>query len=169
MKCGMNKHFKLACLNFFLIKHQIFHYITKIFSEHQKYPIFCFEKKTSSNNTVQKNQSNEMGMNGNGAGFISRRNSRESEKAARQLFQSSQCAPSIFNLDQKFHGFSCFWGIDIHETVQNKSRKKYVIKLPKFTIINMTRKYYQRASFSIENLFYEHYSFGSLMTDVFIE
>ena len=59
---------------------------------------------------------------------------------------NSQCAPSIFNLDQKFHGLSCFWGIDIHETVQNQSRKTSVIRLPKFTTVNMARKWNQQAS-----------------------
>ena len=82
---------------------------------------------------------------------------------------SSQCAPCIFNLVQKFHGLSCFWGIDIHETVQNQSRKTSVIRLPKFTTVNMARKCHQRASFSIENLFFEDYSIGSLMTDVFLD
>ena len=81
----------------------------------------------------------------------------------------AQCAPSIFNLDQKFHGLSCFWGIDIHETVQNQSRKTSVIRLPKFTTVNMARKWNQQASFSIENLFFEDYSFGSLMTDIFLD
>ena len=36
-------------------------------------------------------------------------------------FSSSQCFASVFNLDKKFHGLSCFWGIDIHETVQKKN------------------------------------------------
>ena len=56
------------------------------------------------------------------------------------LGQKSQCAHSIFNLDQKFHGLSCFWGIDIHETVQNQSRKTSVIRLSRFTTANMARK-----------------------------
>ena len=81
----------------------------------------------------------------------------------------TQCAPTIFNLDQKFHGLSCFWGVDIHETVQNQSRKTSVIRLPKFTTVNITRKWHQRASFSIENLFFEDYSVGSLMADVFLD
>ena len=81
----------------------------------------------------------------------------------------SQCAPSVFNLDQKFHGLSCFWGIDIHETGQNQSRKTSVIRLPKFISVNMVRKCHHRASFSIENLFLEDYSFANLMTDVFLE
>ena len=52
----------------------------------------------------------------------------------------SQCAPGIFNLDQKFHGVSCFWGLYIHEIVQNQSRKTSVIGLPKFTIVKLARK-----------------------------
>ena len=72
----------------------------------------------------------------------------------------------IFNLDQKFHGLSCFWGIDIHET---QSRKPSVIRLPNFNTVNMARQWNQRASFSTENLFFEDYSFGSLMTDVLLD
>ena len=78
-------------------------------------------------------------------------------------------APSIFNLDQKFHGLSCLRGIDIHEIVQNQSSKTSVIRLPKFTNINMARKCHQQANFSIESLFFEDYSFGSLMTDIFLD
>ena len=60
-------------------------------------------------------------------------------------------------------------GIDINEIVQNKSRKISVIRLPKFTTVNMARKGHKRVSFSIENLFFEDYYFGSLMNDVFLE
>ena len=64
-----------------------------------------------------------------------------------------KCTPSIFNIDQKFHGLSCFWGLYIHETVQNQSGKKSVIGLPKFTTVNMAKKCNQIASFSsIEKL-----------------
>ena len=82
-----------------------------------------------------------------------------------------QCAPApgIFNLNQKFHGLFCFWGLYIHETVWNLSRKISVISLPKFTTINMARKCHQQANFSIKNLFFEDYSFGSPMTDVFLD
>ena len=79
----------------------------------------------------------------------------------------SQCTPGIFNLNQKFHGLSCLLGIDIHETNQNQSRETSVIRLQKFTTVNMVRKCHQWASFSIGNLFFEDYSIGSLMTDVF--
>ena len=43
----------------------------------------------------------------------------------------SQCAPGIFNLDQKFHGFSCFWCFHICKRVQTKSKETSVIGLPK--------------------------------------
>ena len=59
-------------------------------------------------------------------------------------------------------------GLYMHETVQNQSRKTSVIRLPKFTIVKMARKGHQHASFSIENLFFEDFCFGSLMTDVFV-
>ena len=80
-----------------------------------------------------------------------------------------QCAPGIFNLNQKFHGVSCFWGLYIHEIVQNQSRKTSVIGLPKFTIVKMARKCHHHATFTIENLIFEDYSFGSPMTDVFLD
>ena len=73
-------------------------------------------------------------------------------------FLYSQCTPGNFNLEQKFHGLSCFLSIDIHETVQNQSRKISVIRLPKLTTVNMARKWHQRASSSIENLFFEDHS-----------
>ena len=40
----------------------------------------------------------------------------------------SQCAPSIFNLDQKFHGLPCFWSFHTYKRVQNQSRKTSVIR-----------------------------------------
>ena len=83
--------------------------------------------------------------------------------------QHSQCTPGIFNLNQKFNGLSCFWGLYIHEAVQNQLRKTSVIRLLKFTIVNMARKGHQHANFSIKNLFFEDYCFGSLMTDVFLD
>ena len=43
----------------------------------------------------------------------------------------SQCAPGIFNLDQKFYRVSCFWGFQIYKRIQNQSRKTSVIGLPK--------------------------------------
>ena len=78
-----------------------------------------------------------------------------------------QCAPGIFNLDLKFHRLFCFWGLYIHEIVQIHSRKTSAIRLPKFTTVNIARKGHQHTCFSIENLFFEDYCFGSLMTDVF--
>ena len=59
---------------------------------------------------------------------------------------STQHAPGIFNLDQKIHGFSYFWGIYIYETVQNQSRKTSLIRLPKFTIVDIAGKCHQYAS-----------------------
>ena len=88
---------------------------------------------------------------------------------------SSQCAPVIFNLDQKFHVLSWFGGIYIHETVQNQSRKISVIRLPKFTIVNMVRKWHQHASFSIELVFWRLLSWKpndrclSMLSMVFIK
>ena len=67
-------------------------------------------------------------------------------------FHCTQCPPGIFKLDQKFHGPFCFWGLYIHETVQNQSRKTSVIRLPKFTTVNMAWKCPQYASFSKEKL-----------------
>ena len=60
-------------------------------------------------------------------------------------------------------------GLYIHETVQNQSRKTSVIGLPKFTIVKMARKCHHHATFTIENLIFEDYSFGSPMTDVFLD
>ena len=59
------------------------------------------------------------------------KNCKEAAKPWQNHIDNSQCAPSIFNLDQKFHGLSCFWGIDINEAVLNQSRKTSVIRLPK--------------------------------------
>ena len=81
----------------------------------------------------------------------------------------SHCAPAVVNLDQKFHKPICFWDLYIHEKVQNQSRKTSVIRLPKFTTVDMAREWHQRASFSIENLVFEDYPSGSLMTDVFLD
>ena len=44
--------------------------------------------------------------------------------------QDTVCAPGVFNLDQKFHGLSHFWGLYIHETVQNQPRKTSVMGFP---------------------------------------
>ena len=48
-------------------------------------------------------------------------------------------------------------------------KKTSVIGLPKFTIATIARKCHQHASFSKENLFFKDCSFGSLMTDVFLD
>ena len=47
-----------------------------------------------------------------------------------------QCAPGIFNLDQNFHGVFCFWDFQMYK---NQSRKTSVIRLPKFTFVNMAK------------------------------
>ena len=48
-----------------------------------------------------------------------------------KLYYYTLCTPSIFNLDQKFHGLSCFWGFRVYKRVQNQLRKTSVIRLPK--------------------------------------
>ena len=48
-----------------------------------------------------------------------------------RLTDRSQCPPSIFNLDQKFHGLSYFWDFHVCKRVQNQSQKTSVIGLPK--------------------------------------
>ena len=63
-----------------------------------------------------------------------------------------QCAPGVFNLDQKLHGLSWFWDLYIYETVQNRSRKISVIGLLNFNNVNIPKKCPNQASFSIENL-----------------
>ena len=45
--------------------------------------------------------------------------------------------------------------------------KTSVIRLPKFTIVNMAENCHQPASFSKENTFFVDYFFGSLMSDIF--
>ena len=81
-----------------------------------------------------------------------------------------QCTLGIFTLDKSSMDFLAFVAlIYLHKTIQNLSRKASVIKLPKFTTVNMSRKCHQQATFSIENLFFEDYSFGSRMTDVFLD
>ena len=77
-------------------------------------------------------------------------------------YYKTQCPPGTFKLYQKFLGLFGFWSLYIYETVQNQSRKTSVIRLPKFTTVNMARKWHQRASSSIENLFFEDYSLEAL-------
>ena len=54
-------------------------------------------------------------------------------------------------------------------TVSNQLKKPSVIGLPKFTIVKMARKCHHHATFTMENLIFEDYSFGGLMTDVFLD
>ena len=49
------------------------------------------------------------------------------------------------------------------------SQENYLSSGFQNTAINMARKCPQNASFSVENLFFEDYAFGSLMTDVFLD
>ena len=58
--------------------------------------------------------------------------------ALRLSFQryQTQCAPGIFNPNQKVHGLFHFYNADMHKTVQNQLKKPSVIGLPKFTIVN---------------------------------
>ena len=52
--------------------------------------------------------------------------------------------------------------------IQFKNAKNAFLKC-KIHLLKFTEKCHQRASFSKENLFFEYYSFGSLMTDVFLD
>ena len=42
----------------------------------------------------------------------------------------SQCAPGVFNLNQKFHGLSCFWGLYIR-CISWLTLNCYIYKNPK--------------------------------------
>ena len=68
-------------------------------------------------------------------------------------FHCTQCAPGIFKLDQSSMSlFAIGLFLYIRETVQNQKRKTSVIRLPKFTTVNMAWKCPQYASFSKEKL-----------------
>ena len=79
--------------------------------------------------------------------------------------QHKQCAPSFSNPNQKVHELFHFYYV----TVPNQLKKTSVIGLSKFTIVNMAEIYHKYASFSIENLFFEDHSVGSLMSDSFLD
>ena len=79
----------------------------------------------------------------------------------------TQCAPGFFNPNQKVHGIFHFYVEGLYKTDQNQFEKPSVIRLPKFTSVDMTKKCHQRLSFSKENPFFEDYCFGSLLTDGF--
>ena len=49
---------------------------------------------------------------------------------------TTQCAPGVFNPNQKVHGLFHFYNAVMHKTVQNQLKKPSVIGLPKFTIVN---------------------------------
>ena len=80
----------------------------------------------------------------------------------------TQCVPGFSNPDQKVHGLFHFYIAGIYKTDQNQLKKPSVIRFPKFTSIDMAEKCHQRPSFSIENMFFEDYCFGTLMTDGFL-
>ena len=53
---------------------------------------------------------------------------------------STQCAPGVVNLDQKFHGLFCFCDLDICEIVQNQLKKASANGVPTiftFPIVKM--------------------------------
>ena len=56
---------------------------------------------------------------------------------------SSQCAPGFSNPNQKVHGLFHFYIAGIHKTDQNQLKKPSVIRLPKFTSINLAEKCHQ--------------------------
>ena len=79
----------------------------------------------------------------------------------------AQCAPASFNLNQKVHGLYHLYKAVTYKTIQNQLKKPSVIGLPKFTIVKLAGKCHKHTSFTIENLFFEDYCFGSPMTDGF--
>ena len=89
------------------------------------------------------------------------------------LLTYTQCAPSVFNLYQKFHGHFCFCDLDIGKIVQNQLKTPSVNRVPtifKFPIVKMTEKRQQtenRKTFSKENLFYDCGCYGTVLTDGF--
>ena len=85
----------------------------------------------------------------------------------RPLCHYSQCAPCFSNPNQKVHGLFHFYITSIYKTDQNQLKKPSVIRVPKFTSIDMAEKCHQRPSFSIEYLFFEDYYIGTLMRDGF--
>ena len=66
---------------------------------------------------------------------------------------NTQCAHSFDNPNQKFHGILNFI-IQLCKRQLQISWKRSAIGLPKFTIVNITGKCHQHASFSIGNLFF---------------
>ena len=55
-----------------------------------------------------------------------------------------------------------------YKTIWNQLKQTAATGLSEFNSVNMAGKCYKHASFSIENLFFEGYSFGSLMPDGFL-
>ena len=93
--------------------------------------------------------------------------SKERKFIAESLYQKTQCAPGFSFPTQKVHGIFHFNIAGMYKTDQNQLKKTSVIRLPKFTSIDMVKKCNPCLSFSIENPFFEDYCFGSLMTDGF--
>ena len=60
-----------------------------------------------------------------------------------------------------------FFNVAMYKTIQNQLKKKSVIKLLKLTIVNMAENCHQPASFGKEDMIFEYYFLGSLMSDVF--
>ena len=79
----------------------------------------------------------------------------------------TQCVPVFSNPNQKVHVLFHFYIANRHKTDQNQLKKTSVIRFPKITSINMAEKCHQRASYSIENQFFEDYCIGSLISDGF--
>ena len=91
-----------------------------------------------------------------------------SQCACPWFLQPKPKSPWIFyNPNKKDHGLFHFYIAVIFKKDQNQLQKTSVIGLPEFTSINMAEKCHQWASFSIENPFFEDYSFGSPMRNGF--
>ena len=85
----------------------------------------------------------------------------------------TQCAPGIFNLNQKFHGLFCFCDLDICKIDQNQLKKPSVDGVPTiftFSIVKMALKCHQienRKTLSKENLFFDCSCYGTVLADGF--
>ena len=68
---------------------------------------------------------------------------------------SAQCAPSLYNPNQEFHGLFEFYNAVTYicKTFKNQLEKRSVIGLPEITFVNMAGNCHNHASFSIENFF----------------
>ena len=90
-----------------------------------------------------------------------------------RMASRSQCAPGVFNLDQKFHGLFCFCDLDICKIDQNQLKKPSVDGVPTiftFSIVKMALKCHQienRKTLSKENLFFDCSCYGTVLADGF--